>query len=189
VAADAEIAEREAPEGMTPFPRLLLTGELIATVPDNENPALVAAYGDPGDPVAYCDYPTVDPNGTGFWEALGAFRRDHWPHHQIGGYAMPVQGAVEPEAAHVLYQDSDEHAAAAGQPAEGGEQGKPDGQAKPDDAAIRQLASQLVLLAQIDSDSRSGMAWGDTGRLYWLIRSEDLAAGRFEKSTFTWQSE
>jgi uncharacterized protein YwqG len=89
----------------------------------------------------------------------------------------------------VLYQDSDEHAAAAGQPAEGGEQGKPDGQAKPDDAAIRQLASQLVLLAQIDSDSRSGMAWGDTGRLYWLIRSEDLAAGRFEKSTFTWQSE
>ncbi len=47
---DAEIAEREAPGEMEPFPRLLLTGELIATAPDNENPALIAAYGDSDDP-------------------------------------------------------------------------------------------------------------------------------------------
>jgi uncharacterized protein YwqG len=33
------------------------------------------------------------------------------------------------------------------------------------------------------------MEWGDTGRLYWLIRREDLAARRFERATFTWQSE
>jgi hypothetical protein len=76
---DAEIAEREAPGEMEPFPRLLLTGELIATAPDNENPALIAAYGnsdDPKDPnepnepndsnepqtaTTYRAYPTVDP--------------------------------------------------------------------------------------------------------------------------------
>lgn len=196
VPADAEVAERDAPEGMTPYPRLLLTGELIATVPDNENPALIAAYGDPGDPADYLAYPTVDPDGTGFWEALGAFRRDHWPHHQIGGYAMPVQGAVEPEGAHVLYQDADDAGSDADpeiEPvdadAEIGGVDEPDEPVEPDDAVVRKLASELVLLAQVDSDSRSGMAWGDTGRLYWMIRREDLAAGRFEHATFTWQSE
>jgi hypothetical protein len=191
---DAEIAEREAPGEMEPFPRLLLTGELIATAPDNENPALIAAYGDSDDPkdrnaphdstdpndpnepqtaTTYRAYPTVDPDGTGFWEALTAFRRDHSPHHQIGGYAMPVQGAVEPEGAEALV--------------EGDAAGELDDAAKA--AAIKELALQLVLLAQVDNDSRSGMEWGDTGRLYWMIRRDDLAAGRFDRTTFTWQTE
>lgn len=39
-----------------------------------------------------------------------------------------------------------------------------------------------MLLAQIDSDARTGMGWGDAGRLYWLIRREDLPAGRFERA-------
>jgi uncharacterized protein YwqG len=108
-----------------------------------------------------------------FWEALTAFRRDHSPHHQIGGYAMPVQGAVEPEGAEALV--------------EGDAAGEPDDAAKA--AAIKELASQLVLLAQVDNDSRSGMEWGDTGRLYWMIRRDDLAAGRFDRTTFTWQTE
>lgn len=192
IPADADIAERPAPDEMTPFPRLLLTGDLIATVPDNENPALIAAFGDPNDPGHYCDYPTIDPDGTEFWEALAAFRRDHQPYHQIGGYAMPVESAVEPEAAQVLYEEPEpgpepgpspelESASTSDAAAEETQE--------PDEAAIRELASQLVLLAQIDSDSRSGMAWGDTGRLYWLIRRDDLAAGRFDKATFTWQTE
>lgn len=29
----------------------------------------------------------------------------------------------------------------------------------------------------------------DAGRLYWLIRRDDLASGRFEKTTLTWQCE
>lgn len=200
---DAEIAEREAPGEMEPFPRLLLTGELIATAPDNENAALVAAYGD-GEPkdsndpndsnepqtaTTYRAYPTVDPDGTGFWEALTAFRRDHSPHHQIGGYAMPVQGAVEPEGAEALYQDADAEADA---PSTASEDAAADASDEADaakEAAIKELASRLVLLAQIDNDSRSGMEWGDTGRLYWMIRRDDLAAGRFDRTTFTWQTE
>jgi hypothetical protein len=167
VPADAEVAERRAPEGTSPYPRLLLGGELIATAPDNENAALIAAYGNPDDPVDYCDYPTTDPDGTGFWDALTSFRRDHAPHHRIGGYALPVQGAVEAEGAQVLHPGTAEDAV----------------------AARKQAVSQLVLLAQIDSDSRSGMGWGDSGRLYWMIRRDDLAAGRFGEATFTWQCE
>jgi uncharacterized protein YwqG len=173
VPEDAQIAERAAPQGMTPFPRLLLTGELIASAPNNEHPALIAAFGDPGDSAHYCAYPTIDPEGVGFWQALDAYRGAHAPHHQIGGYASPVQGPVEPEGAHALHQEDQ---AAAGPSA-------------PDEASIEELASQLVLLAQVDHDSRSGMAWGDTGRLYWMIRREDLAAGRFDQTTFTWQTE
>jgi len=169
VPAQAEIAPRSAPEGAAPYPRLLLAGEVIATAPDNENAALIAAFGDPNDPAGYCDYPTTDtdPNGTGFWEALNACRRDHLPHHQVGGYALPVQGAVEREGAQVVHPGEDEAAV----------------------AASRQLATQLVLLAQVDSDTRSGMNWSDAGRLYWMITRDDLAAGRFDKATFTWQTE
>lgn len=167
VPADVEAAPRTTPAAITPFPRLDLGGELIATVPDNENSALIAAYGDPDDPVAYCEYPTTDPTGDGFWSELSAFRRDHWPHHRIGGYALPVQGSVEPEGARVFHPGDD---------AQAGEE-------------RREFASRLVLLAQIDSDSRSGMGWGDAGRLYWLISRDDLAAGRFERATFTWQCE
>jgi len=163
----AQVALRSAPEGTSPYPRLLLGGELIATAPDNENAALIAAYGNPEDPVAYTEYPTTDADGTGFWDELTAFRRDHWPHHRIGGYALPVQGSVEPEGAQVFHPGKEEEA----------------------EAARKELASQLVLLAQIDSDSRSGMGWGDSGRLYWMIRRDDLAAGRFDKVTFTLQTE
>jgi uncharacterized protein YwqG len=31
------------------------------------------------------------------------------------------------------------------------------------------------------------MLWGDVGTLYWLIRPDDLAAGNFQASSFTWQ--
>ena len=167
VPAGTETAPRARPDGAGAYPRLDLAGELIATVPDNGNAALIDAFGDPDDPAAYCEYPTTDPNGTGFWEVLTAFRRDHSPHHRIGGYALPLQGQVEPEAAHVFHPADDEQAA----------------------AARKDTATQLVLLAQIDSDARSAMGWGDAGRLYWLIRREDLAARRFDQATFTWQCE
>ena len=165
--AGTEAAPRSAPEGRTPFPRLDLGGELIATAPDNENAALIAAYGDPDDPAGYVDYPTKDEDGDGFWDVLTTFRRDHSPHHRIGGYALPLQGPVEPEGAQVLHPGKDEQ----------------------DQAARQDVASQLVLLAQLDSDARTGMGWGDAGRLYWLLRRDDLEAGRFERATFTWQCE
>jgi uncharacterized protein YwqG len=167
VPTDAEnVAERAVPEGLEAFPRILLTGELIATAPDNENAALVAAYGDPDAADDYTEYP-FDGDGDGFYDALTSFRRDHSPHHRIGGYALPKAGSVTKEAAHVLAPGDDEA----------------------DKDARRELLNELVMLIQIDSDGRAAMEWGDTGRLYWLIRRADLAARDFAKATFTWQSE
>lgn len=37
------------------------------------------------------------------------------------------------------------------------------------------------LLLQIDSDENSGMMWGDVGRIYFWIKSDDLAEKRFNK--------
>lgn len=166
------VGPRPAPEGLEPFPRVMLTGELIATAPDNENAALVAAFGEAGeDPAAdddYTEYPTVgDADGDGFYDALTTFGRDHSPHHRVGGYALPKAGSVTKEAAHAVAPGDDDAAK----------------------AQRRELVTELVMLMQVDSDGRAAMEWGDTGRLYWLIRREDLAARDFDKATFTWQSE
>ena len=37
------------------------------------------------------------------------------------------------------------------------------------------------LVLQVDSDDELGMMWGDLGRLYLWARTEDLAAGRFDR--------
>jgi hypothetical protein len=164
-----DVAERAVPEGLEAFPRVLLTGELIATAPDNENAALVAAYGDPdtaADDGDYTEFPYTD-DGDGFYDALTSFRRDHSPHHRIGGYALPKAGSVTKEAAHAVAPGDDDAAK----------------------AERRELLGELVMLLQIDSDGRAAMEWGDTGRLYWLIKRSDLAARNFDQATFTWQSE
>ena len=60
-----------------------------------------------------------------------------------------------------------------------------------DEAIALQLAlgNQFVetLLAQIDTDNRAGMMWGDCGALYWLTRRDDLARGEYTNTAFTWQ--
>jgi uncharacterized protein YwqG len=48
--------------------------------------------------------------------------------------------------------------------------------------------AEWALLAQIDSEPAAGMIWGDKGRLYWLIRRDDLSAGRFDAAVFARQS-
>jgi Domain of unknown function (DUF1963) len=162
VPADAEIDEREPPEGLTAYPRILLAGDLIVTAPDNEHAAVHAAFGDPDDPTAIYNHPI---NSDEFYQAMGDIRRGYSPHHQIGGYALPIQGPVEHEVAHTFHPKKD-----------------------PDSLAARtELAAQLVLLAQIDSEQRNGMSWGDGGMLYWLIRPDDLADLRFDSAGFTWQ--
>lgn len=99
-----------------------------------------------------------------------AFERALWDHqsgaaHQIGGHAQCVQDAVEIEVAH----------------------GALGGDVPWRDPRIEEEAQRWVLLAQFDSDEDADMMWGDAGALYWLIRPDDLAAGRFEAAMFTWQ--
>ncbi|MGC4001370.1 MAG: YwqG family protein [Anaeromyxobacter sp.] len=42
--------------------------------------------------------------------------------------------------------------------------------------------SEWQLLWQLDSDDAAGFMWGDAGRLYVLIRTADLRAGRFDRA-------
>lgn len=46
----------------------------------------------------------------------------------------------------------------------------------------------LILLLQIDSDDHARMAWGDLGRLYYLIDPEHLRAHQFDRARCVWQS-
>jgi hypothetical protein len=164
VPAHAEMTQRQAPEGITAYPMVPLAAELIATAPDFEHPSFRAAFGDPYDPDASPSAQAMV--GSSFSAALDAVRRSRAPYHQIGGYAQPIQGSAETEAAYGRFSGND------------------------DEAAKRrgELAGRLVLLAQLGSDGSAGMSWGDTGTLYWLIDPDDLAARRFEAALFTWQS-
>jgi uncharacterized protein YwqG len=48
--------------------------------------------------------------------------------------------------------------------------------------------AEWVLLAQFGSDPATKMTWGDVSSLYWLIRRDDLVAGRFDVARFTLQT-
>ncbi|MEU3877861.1 MULTISPECIES: YwqG family protein [Streptomyces] len=85
--------------------------------------------------------------------------------HRIGGHAVPVQGPVEEEVAHGLLGP--------------GTSWK--------DPRMAEEARRWTLLAQFDTDDEADMMWGDCGALYWLIRPEDLAAGRFDRARITMQ--
>ncbi len=166
VPAGAKAVERAMPEGLSAYPLVPLTAHVEASVPSEEEPVLAAAFLAEGqDPEELYDHPVFDED---FLEAVF----DAWPgpRHRIGGFADPVQGPVQQEAAMAwLGQDADW-----------------DGTG-PGDQRVRAEADRLLLLAQFDSDDDADMAWGDGGCLYWLIRPEDLAARRFENALLTWQ--
>jgi uncharacterized protein YwqG len=52
----------------------------------------------------------------------------------------------------------------------------------PRGAALEPGATDWRLLLQVDTDDDLGSDWGDTGRVYFWIREQDLAAGRFERA-------
>jgi uncharacterized protein YwqG len=48
-------------------------------------------------------------------------------------------------------------------------------------------ATDWRLLLQLDSENDAGMVWGDQGRLYFMIREQDLKSLSFEKAWMDWQ--
>ena len=61
------------------------------------------------------------------------------------------------------------------------------GGGEPGDDELLAEQARWILLAQIDSDDRAGMMWGDAGTLYWLCRSADMTDSHVPETTFTWQ--
>ncbi len=153
--------ERPAPEGFTPYPALPLTVRVAPSPPDSESTVLSREFGLGALSVMErYGHPVRD---DAFMEAL-------WDHrsgaaHRIGGHAQCVQGAVEITVAKAVLGDDVDW----------------------EDPRVEEEAARWVLLAQFDSDEDTGMMWADAGVLYWLIRPEDLAAGRFDRAVFTWQ--
>ncbi|MEU4241712.1 YwqG family protein [Actinoplanes sp. NPDC026619] len=147
--------------GAAIYPEVPLTGELIATGPDWEHPALRSAVAQLSD--ADRDFMADASNSDDFRDEVGD--RTEPPRHYLGGYADPVQGSVEVEAAQ-------QHL----------------GSRLPySDPALCDQARRWTSLVQIDSDDDAGMMWGDCGSLYWMMRPDDIAAARFEAAAFTFQ--
>lgn len=90
-------------------------------------------------------------------EALS--ERHPGPCHQVGGYATPMQGPVEYEAAIATLG--------------GGIRGE-NPHVLTEQARLTQ--ARWTLLAQIDTDDRAEMMWGDCGALYWLTRRKEMTA-------------
>jgi hypothetical protein len=160
VPAGAATTPRTEP-GAAVHPEVRLAAELIATGPDWDHPALVRAVAQLSDADRQF---MADPYECDPFRIEMGDRLDH-PQHYLGGYASPVQGPVEVEVA----------------------QQRLGGHVSYDDPALYVEAGQWTSLLQIDSDPDADMKWDDCGSLYWVMRPEDIAAGRFEAAAFITQ--
>ncbi len=165
VPAGDPVAERTAPAGLGPYPRRDVFAQVVATAPEREHILLDQTETASGVSLADAVESVLGPGRAGTdvfgeltWEVNGDI-----PQHQVGGFASPVQDAVENEIAAAVLE---------------GEWSDP---------RLSEEAARWVLLAQFDSDEDTGMLWGDVGTLYWLIRTDDLKAGRFDTARCTMQ--
>jgi uncharacterized protein YwqG len=88
------------------------------------------------------------------------------PAHHLLGHPQPVQDDMELEcqlASNGVYC------------------GDPSGYAGSEAERLKPGARDWRLLLQLDSDDDRGMMWGDLGRLYFWIRSSDMAACAFDR--------
>ncbi|GAA2807464.1 hypothetical protein GCM10010452_40130 [Crossiella cryophila] len=164
VSEGTAVTERTAPPGIDPYPSVDLFTEVVATAPEREHHLLDQTRTASGATLAEAVQTVLGPGRSGT-DVFGELRWEveEGPFHQVGGFAAPVQGSVENELADQVFAGSWS------------------------DPGFAEEAARWVLLAQIDSCEEADMCWGDVGRLYWVIRSEDLAAGRFEAARCTMQ--
>lgn len=111
------------------------------------------------------DLPSADDLQDRYWEWLED--QEDELINKLLGHADPVQSGMELECEYVsnrIYC------------------GNPDGYEIAESKDLDKNAARWNLLMQVDSNEDIGMMWGDMGRLYLWITSEDLAARNFEKS-------
>jgi uncharacterized protein YwqG len=92
--------------------------------------------------------------------------------HQMLGYPSPMQYAVawDCERAQVDFWKTDREKRKALEP------------------LIRERVEEWELLLQVDWDPHAGMEWPGDGRIYYMIRRQDLGMRRFDKVWFVLQS-
>ena len=166
VPADVQTAERPAPEEVEELPEVLLRAEPAATVPGDYHRAVRDAF--PVDADESRRFARRPVNDRRFTRALAEVLDPPEGWHQIGGWAADLQGDVETEAAIVALG------------------GTPTAEQMAEE--IAEEATRWVLLAQFDTDESAYLQWGESGMGFWLIRPDDLAAGRFDRAVFTLQN-
>jgi uncharacterized protein YwqG len=87
--------------------------------------------------------------------------------HKIFGYSNNIQGEMELECQLVT---------------NGINCGDSNGYKNPRAKELEKGKNEWKLLLQIDSDDKTGMMWGDSGRLYYWIKQKDLESLNFDKS-------
>jgi uncharacterized protein YwqG len=92
---------------------------------------------------------------------------EDWCCHHVGGWPTPVQSDMQMECALVSAGHDCGDSKAFHQRAL---------------AAIHATATDWLLLAQIGTDEKADLCWGDGGQLYLWIRRDDLKARRFDKA-------
>lgn len=145
---------RTAPSGTATFPEVALAAVEELTAPHRFEDPLAA----------FCDDE---------WDALGALasalRPEGEPAHHVGGWPDLIQDILG-ESAQLASNGID-----ANYPADRR------------DPRITELlggARDWRLLLQVDSDPAAAMTWGDAGRLYYVIREQDLAVGDLDRCWF-----
>jgi uncharacterized protein YwqG len=115
---------------------------------------------------------TPDERGK-YYEFLEAWRMSKpATFHRVGGYPEPIQGDPKLEAQLVtngLYC------------------GDPTGYKRGEELGLYPGSADWELLLQVDSDDAANMMWGDVGRIYFLIRRQDLLSRAFENVWLVFQ--
>ena len=137
------------------LPANLQTSSAGTSVPDCEDP-IVEEFSFTSDELrAYIDF-------------LEKWRESMPPtFHRLGGYPEQVQGDPKLEA-HLVSQ--------------GINCGDGRGYEEARKKGLFDGAADWELLFQVDSEESAGMMWGDAGRLYFLIRKQDLEQRLFDRT-------
>ena len=113
----------------------------------------------------YVDLRSVPDEAFEIEEELRSEATGDEPEHQIGGFPNPVQGDEMERESQLV--------------SNGIYCGDPSGYQDPRAAELEDGVADWKLLLQVDTDDDTGMMWGDGGRLYFWIRTGDLASNDF----------
>lgn len=152
------LSRREAPEDLEQEDNGMVFGS--ARMCFGASPELPSPESDLTNGLAL---PEDDALQDAWWEWLD---EKAWePINKLLGHADPIQGGMELECEYVTNRIYC---------------GTPDGYRLAKSRGLDKNAARWNLLMQVSSNESLGMMWGDMGRLYLWITSEDLAARRFE---------
>lgn len=152
-----EAAARPAPVGTETFPEVALAAVDDLTTPDLFEDALGGL---------------LETERDGLVALADELPTSDAPVHRVGGWPDLVQNSMwlgVQLASNGIYV------------------GGPDGYRHPRAAELTSGAQDWRLLLQVDTDDDAGMMWGDVGRLYFLVREQDLLAGDLGRCWFELQ--